>query len=165
MENLLLRLADTYLFLDEQSQILQWFNGQKGTFAVAVGADGAPFGKDETATSFLVSFLNILEGTQSCDHNYLLMGANCDENHEVMMEYTKKVIKEIEEIESKKYEVRGKTIAFQLQLIPSDQKWMSSMSGELNNAATYFSTFANVSKHDIKTIHGKIGDSNCTWKK
>lgn len=130
---------------------------------VAIGADGAPFGKDETATSYLVSFLNILEGVQSCDHNYMLMGANCDETHELMFEYTKHVVKEMEEIERKNYVVRGKTVTFQRKLI---QKWMASMAGELNNAATYFSSFANVSKQNINSINGKIGDdSSCTWKK
>ena len=40
------------------------------------------------------------------------------------------------------------------------------MAGELNNAATYFSSFANVSKQNINIINGKIGDdSSCTWKK
>ncbi|XP_048585311.1 uncharacterized protein LOC125568043 [Nematostella vectensis] len=166
LETLLLRLADMYLMLNEHSNILHWFNDQKGKFIVAIGADGAPFGKDETATSYLVSLLNVLEGVQSCDHNYLLMGGNCDETHELMYEYTKHVIKEMEEIEVKEYEVRGIKISFQCRLIPSDQKWMASMSGELNNAATYFSTFANVSKSNMKTINGKIGhDSSSTWKK
>ena len=152
--------------IDEQSKVLHWFNKQENKFIVAIGADGAPFGKDETATSFVVSLLNVLDGVQSCDHNYLLLGANCDEMHEVLYEYTKHVVQEMEEIEKKKYEVRGKTVTFEFKLIPSDQKWMSAMAGELNNAATYFSPFANVCKKDIETIHGTIGnDSSCTWKK
>ena len=76
----------------------------------------------------------------------MLMGANCDETHELMFEYTKHVVKEMEEIEGKNYNVRCKTITFQCKLIPSYQKWMASMAGELNNAATYFPSFANVSK-------------------
>lgn len=161
-----MRLADLYLLLNEQSQILHWFNDQKGQFLVAIGADGAPFGKDETATSYLVSLLNILDGVQSCDHNYVLMGANCDDSNELMIEYTKHVVKEMENIEQKQYEVRGTTVTFQCKLIPSDQKWMSTMAGELNNAATYFSSFAAVTKKDINIINGKIGvDTSCTWKK
>jgi hypothetical protein len=39
------------------------------------------------------------------------------------------------------------------------------MSGELNNAATYFSSFANVSQDTKKTMGGSIGnDSSATWK-
>ena len=81
--------------LNEHSKILHWFNGQQGgqqgKFIVEIGTDGAPFGKDETATSYLVSLLNVLEGVQSCDHNYVLMGVTCDESHELMFEYTKHV--------------------------------------------------------------------------
>ncbi|XP_020910826.1 uncharacterized protein LOC110248623 [Exaiptasia diaphana] len=164
LESLLLRLADMYLMLNDHSKFLHWFNDQKGKFLVAIGADAAPFGKDETATAYLVSILNVLEGVQSCDHNYLLMGGNCDETHELMYEYTKHVVEEIKEIEAKEYDVHGIKISFQCRLVPSDQKWMASMCGELNNAATYFSTFANVSKADIKTIDGKIGGDDCTWK-
>ncbi|KAK3753577.1 hypothetical protein QZH41_012063 [Actinostola sp. cb2023] len=95
LESLLLRLAHMYLMLDKHYEILHWFNGQKGKFIVAIGADGAPFGKDDTSTSYLVSLLNILDGVQSCDNNFLLMGANCDETHELMYEYTKHVVQEM----------------------------------------------------------------------
>lgn len=155
-----------YLMLEEHSKILHWFNGKENKFIVAIGADGAPFGKDETSTSYLLSLLNVLDGVQSCDHNYLLMGANCDESHELMYEYTKHIIQEMEKIESKEYELRSKTVTFECRLIPSDQKWMAVMAGELNNAAMYFSSFANVSKKNITNIHGAIGeDSGCAWKK
>ena len=154
-----------YLQLDEHNKVLHWFNEEKGKFLVAVGADGAPFGKDETATSFVVSFLNVLDGVQSCDNNFLLMGANCDETHELMHEYTKHVVYEMEQIEDKQYEVNGNTISFQCKLVPSDQKWMASMAGELNNAATYFFTFGNVCQSTLKTIGGNLGkETNSTWK-
>ena len=39
-----------YLFLDSKNSSLHWFNGKKGVLRVAIGADGAPFGKDDTAT-------------------------------------------------------------------------------------------------------------------
>lgn len=51
----LLRLADLYLFLDSKTPCLHWFNGEKGVLHVAIGADGAPFGKDDTATGKLLS--------------------------------------------------------------------------------------------------------------
>lgn len=57
-------------------------------FHVAVGADGAPFGRDDTATAYLVSFLNLLERVASCEENFLLMGANCKEDDAVMISYT-----------------------------------------------------------------------------
>ena len=68
----------------------------------------------------------------------ILMGANCDETHELMYEYTNHVVSEMELIEQKQYKVQRKDISFQCKLVPCDHKWMASMAGELNNAVTYF---------------------------
>ena len=93
LQNCLLLLADMYLTLNEHIKILHWF--KKGEFLVALGPDGAPFGKDETATAFVVSFLNILDGVQSSSENFLLIGANCDESHPLMIAYTQNVFEEM----------------------------------------------------------------------
>ena len=50
LKQFLLRLADLYLLVDKENPCLHWFNGAKNVFYVAVGADGAPFGKEDTAT-------------------------------------------------------------------------------------------------------------------
>jgi hypothetical protein len=52
----LLRLADLYLLVDEKNPCLHWFNNAKNVFHVAVGADGAPFGKEDTATGKYFNF-------------------------------------------------------------------------------------------------------------
>ncbi|KAK3742180.1 hypothetical protein QZH41_012076 [Actinostola sp. cb2023] len=127
LESHLLLLADMYLYIDRHNKILQWSNEVEGKFIVALGADGAPFGKNETATAFVVSFLNILDGVQSCDNNFVLLGANCDETHPLMFEYTKQICNEMKQIEQKTYEVQGKQIKFECLLIPSDQKWIASI--------------------------------------
>ena len=90
----LLRLADMYLTRHEKDPCLQWFN-------VAVGADGAPFGKDDTATAYLVSILNLLQRVQSCNDNHLILGANCEEDHALMKSYTNHLREEMEEVEGK----------------------------------------------------------------
>lgn len=88
--------------------------------------------------AYLVSILNLLNRIQSCNENHLLLGANCEEDHPLMKAYTQQLTKEMEEVENKwlttekAYQVR-----FAMKLIPSDMKWASSFSGELNNAATY----------------------------
>lgn len=51
----LLQLADLYLFLDERVPCLHWFNGEKNVLYIAIGADGAPFGRNDTASSDYVS--------------------------------------------------------------------------------------------------------------
>ena len=46
----LLLLADLYITIHKKQPCLHWFNGKTNVFYVAIGADGAPFGKDNTAT-------------------------------------------------------------------------------------------------------------------
>jgi len=55
LEPILLTLAHMYLTTDRHVPSLQWFNGERGVIYVALGADGAPFGKDDCATAYLVS--------------------------------------------------------------------------------------------------------------
>ena len=73
---------------------------------------------------------------QSCNNNQLL-GANCTEDYPLMYKYTEHLTNEMEEIKGKCLKTeRGHEVTFKLKLIPDDQKWVASMSGELNNAAT-----------------------------
>lgn len=92
----LLKLADLY---HEKMPCLRWFNEEKGLLYLTVGAVGAPFGKDDTAAAYLVSFLNLLQGDQSYNDNYLLLGANCEDDHPLMKAFTCQLTKEMEEIE------------------------------------------------------------------
>lgn len=46
----LLCLADLYMVVDKVNPCLYWFNNCPNVFYVAVGVDGAPFGKDDSAT-------------------------------------------------------------------------------------------------------------------
>ena len=43
----LLKLAYLYLELLNETPMLHWFNGEERLFWVAVGAESAPFGKDD----------------------------------------------------------------------------------------------------------------------
>ena len=52
-----------------------------------------------------------------------------------MQRYAKKLVSEISDIEKQSYTVAGYLVRFSVELIPSDMKWLSIMSGELNNAA------------------------------
>lgn len=117
-------------------------------------------------SAYLVSFLNLLQGVQSCNNNLLLLGANCEEDHPLMLEYTRVLVKEMEEIDGQDLTTKmDHKVTFKFELTPVDQKWIATMSGELNNAATYFSSYANVSTKSKKTIRGSIGDDpSNTWK-
>ena len=154
-----------YLTLHEKDPCLQWFSGEEGVLYVAVGADGAPFGKDDTATAYLVSFLNLLQRVQSCNNNHLILGANCEEGHALKKSYSNHLREEIEEAEGKQMtNERGKQVVFKFELISSDLKWISSHSGELNNCATYFSPFANVNQTSKRTTGRIIGGPEATWQ-
>lgn len=76
-EELVLKLAEFYLNRDCYN--LLTFD-EPNKFHIALGGVGAPYGKYDTACSWLVSVLNIGQGILSSKENYLLFGANCSEN-------------------------------------------------------------------------------------
>lgn len=57
-----------------------FYFGDPDTFHVALGRDGAPCGKDDTSVVWLVSILKIVQQVLSSSENFLLFGANCNEN-------------------------------------------------------------------------------------
>lgn len=57
---------------------------------VVVGADRAPFGKDDEATAWLISFLNVGQQITSEKENFIIAGANCGESHISMIRFAKK---------------------------------------------------------------------------
>ena len=112
-----------------------------------------------------MSIPNLLNRVQSCNDNHLLMGVNCAEDTPLMKQYTKHLVEEMKLIEGTKLTTdQGHEVEFCFQLIPADMKWLSSMSGELNNCAIYFSPFANVNQTDKTTIGGSIGGPKATWQ-
>ena len=123
---------------------------QKGRFLVAVGADGAPFGKANEACAWLVSFLNVSERVASPDDNFLICGANCAEDHPAMVEYGKQLRSEMATIASQTFSVRDQQVKFEFKLVPSDVKWLGKFSGELSNAAKYPCSFANVQLSELQ---------------
>ena len=170
LEDFLLELANLYIHVDkvlskEGSPFFHNFNEAPYHFKEAIGADGAPFGKDDEATTWLLSFINVGEQIVSHNENFLLAGANCSESHVVMKLYAKKLVSDIAYVESKRYTVAGYPVQFKFKLVPSDMKWLATFAGELSNAAHYFSSFANVHDGNKYTVNGAIGESEeFTWQ-
>ena len=73
---------------------------------------------------------------------------------------TKQLVSDIQKTESKVYTVPDIQVSFSLELVPSDIKFTAFLDGELSNAATYFSSFANVSHSDITSLSAKFGISS-----
>lgn len=82
-----------------------------------------------------------------------------------MKGYTNLLTQEMEKLENKSCTTpKGDQVKFRFKLIPSDMKWIWTFSGELNNAATDFSQFANVNQTNKNTIGGSIGGNHTTWQ-
>lgn len=161
-------LAELYIELDQLMQndsYLMKFGTDQYKFLVALGADGAPFGKHDEATAWLVSFINSGDRITSQNENFLLAGANCVEDHLCMKVYARKLVSDIKVIESKEYFVKGFKVTFSFEMLPADMKWLATYSGELPNSACYFSSFANVSSNDKHVVNGSLGPgSENTWQ-
>lgn len=75
------RLGTFYLNMQKTRKgALKWFGKTEVTFLVAFGGggDGCPFGKNESAYSFLVSFLNTGKRVASSSDNFLVFGGNVE---------------------------------------------------------------------------------------
>ena len=131
------------------------------TFHVSLGGDGAPFGKDDTACAWLVSFLNIGRGVLSSNENYLLFGANCKEDCIPVARFLKKVVSDISDLEKSTFSLdcNGTSIdvKFKISELPNDMKMLAFLAGELSNVAMYFSTFADVSSDTMNKLDGTFG--------
>ena len=143
--------------------------GDPNTFHIAIGGDGAPFGKDDTACSWLVSFLNIGQSILSRNENFLLFGANCSENSLPVKRFVGKLVQDMKQIEGKTYSVQCKgepiEVKFVFAELPNDMKMIAFPAGELTNSATYFSTFADVNTSNLVNAKGTYGSkSTNTWK-
>lgn len=107
-------------YYDSNEPLLKWFGEERGTFKVAIGADGAPFGKEGEATAWLISFINVTTRVACCNDNFLLCGSNCKEDHTAMVTFATQLTKSISVIESKQYKdiVDGVTISIKFELVP-----------------------------------------------
>ena len=113
--------------------------GDPNTFHIAIGA---PFGKDDTACSWLVSFLNIGQSILSRNENFLLFGANCSEKSLPVTCFVGKLVQDMKQIEGETYSVQCKgepiEVKFVFAELPNDMKMIAFLAGELTNSATYF---------------------------
>ncbi|XP_031565569.1 uncharacterized protein LOC116300771 [Actinia tenebrosa] len=169
LESFLIELAKMYVHIDQvlkKESFFMHYGSEPYHFRVAIGADGAPFGKDDEATAWLLSFLNVGEMIASEAENYLIAGANCSESHIAMIRYAKMLTQDIAHIESQIYVLPDdQRVKFTIELLPSDMKWASTFSGELPNSAYYFPPFGSVNADNKNTVNWSLGeDDNRTWR-
>lgn len=164
LQPFLLLLAGKYVCLDKTSPSLRHFGSEPYNLRVALGADGGSFGKDDEATSWLVSFLNVGQQIASETDNFILTGANCSESHLSMQCYARKLVSDVGDIADKTFYLAISEASAKLtfELIPSDIQWASTFSGELASSAIYFCPFGNDNK---SIVNASVGQSKqCLWK-
>ena len=167
LEERLLQMADLYLHIDSHMpNFLNWLGKKNSNILVAIGADGAPFGKCNKACAWLVSFLNVTERVSSPYDNLLIYGGNCGEDHPSMIEHGKLLRSQNSDSEKKALTVKGLQVNFTFKLVLSDMKWLQSkFSGELTNAATYPNPFTNVNQKDLSERGCTLGNApRDKWK-
>ena len=157
------RLAEFYLKLYPNNEF-DWF-GKPFTFKVAIGGDGAPFGKYDQACSWLVSFLNVGKRCLSSDDNFLIFGANCSESCIAVQRYVTRLVSDIAYLEDNVFPINGYVVKFEFSEIPNDMKMLCFLGGELSNSAKYFSSFGNVTHDDMANLQFTFGRADTNqWK-
>ena len=163
LKEFLPRLVEFYLKVYKEEDF-NWF-GNLFSFKVAIGGDGAPFGKNDQSCSWLVSFLNIGKRFLSSEDNFLIFGANCSESCLTVEKYVSKLVNDISYLERNVFKVNGKNVKFEFAEIPNDMKMLCFLAGRLSNSSKYFSTFGNVSYDDMSKVDFTFGHSkNSKWK-
>lgn len=151
----ILRLAQFYLKVNvsRNDKLLEFGNLEHKNptsflFILSVGGDCAPC----SGTTFLVSFLNVGVRIASSEEQFLLFGAEVDENSEHVSQFLKKLVCDLKYLESEVFSVVVSDVLYNVEFkvgaIPNDLKMLAFLGGELSNAATYFLTFANVTLTD-----------------
>ena len=117
-------LAKFYLSMKTEES-LKGFAESPGTFQIALGGDGCPFGKNESACSFLVSFMNVGRRVASSYDNFLIFGANCDESSPAVKKYVRSLLPQLSELERTEYEFEDFKYRFKLEELPNDMKMLA----------------------------------------
>ena len=102
----------------------------------------------------MLSFLNIGHRIASSAENFLVFGADTEENSVLVRRYMLKLLSDLQFLESKVFNIILKDVPYKVEFklgeLPQDMKMLAFLAGELSNAARYFTTFANVNKANHK---------------
>lgn len=85
-------LCNIFIFLRTEKKAWKALQNQQALFKLLFRC---PFGKNESACSFLVSLLNVGRRVASSYDNFLIFGATCDENSPVTKKYVGSLLPQI----------------------------------------------------------------------
>ena len=140
-----LRLASFYLCVDNcHVDKLKQFSSfttkepDLKLFVFSVGGDSVPI----NGTMFLVSFINCGVRLVSSAENFMVFGANVDENSKVVCQFVLKLLLDIRFLESKAFsvEVGGifYSMKFKLGELHNDMKMLAFLAGECSILLFHF---------------------------
>ena len=158
-------ILPVYLDMGESNpSSLKWF-GMPQTFQLAIGEDGAPLSQVRSMHTMLLSVLNFSESVSSPKHNHIIMAGECAENDVRLETYYKTLTEEIRDMSENGIVIGDKHFDIKVSLFPADQKFHAHLAGELSNAATYPSTYADLKKTDLSMDkHGILPGQFGRWK-
>ena len=166
------RLAKFYLHVNElrEDKLISLHCFEKKDeesimFGIAIGGDGAP----AVGTSLLISFVNVGKRIASSSETFMIFGGDVDETSVAVRKYASILLCDLRYLESKVFEIdvgdKSVKVEFSVAELPNDMKMLAFLCGELTNSATYFSSFANVSKHNATDFRKTFGtETRDYWK-
>ena len=156
---LVFMILDLHLRLPYLRSQLIWFNELTNHFVIQFSDDGAPETKELSMSIGSLTVWNFGERVRSRDYQYILHCLSVNEKDKIMEDLWKQHSEEMLMLEGNILNVCGQQCTLEFQ--PSaDQSWQSWACGELNQAATYPSPYANVHKSGATTGH----TPSDTWK-
>ncbi|CAH3162294.1 unnamed protein product, partial [Pocillopora meandrina] len=153
---LVFMIIDLHLRLPYLFRKLIWFNDNINHFIMQFSDDGAPESSQLTMSIGSLTSWNFGDRVRSRDFQYILHCVSRGEKDEVLQSIWKQHTDEMEMLEGNIFVVSNKQCTVEFQ--PSaDMSWQSWANNELNQAATYPSPYANVSKGNMCTMGATIG--------
>ena len=101
----------------------------------------------------MVSLLNSGKRVGSPSENFVLAAGDAGELNPVWKEVVKEAVAEGERNARKTYTICGMECRFTPRLVPADQKCLVHFAGELQNSATYYCSYADVSHADMQVTN------------
>ena len=153
---LVFMIIDLHLRLPNLCRKLIWFNENTNHFIFQFSDDGAPESSQLTMSIGSLTSWNFGDRVRSRDFQYILHCVSLREKDEVLEIIWKQHTDEMEVLEGNVCNVCGKQCTLEFQ--PSaDMSWQSWANNELNQAATFPSPYANVSKGNMCIMGATIG--------
>ncbi|KAI8493299.1 hypothetical protein Bbelb_293030 [Branchiostoma belcheri] len=155
-------IVDLHLRVPHLAKQLRWFNNKQHHFIFQFSDDGTQEAADTPMSVGSLTSWNFHRRVNSRDLHYLLHIVNAQETDGVMEGLWQQHTQEMQLLEASTFTINGTSVTF--EFVPSaDQKWQCWANNETNNAASFPSPFADVSKQDMVVVGGEIGTTWQPW--